>query len=424
MSRIRHVAARRRRVRGTPGQALFLFVLLAAVGLLAPGLASAQTLFGPRSFTLTTATPQTTSVLISAPAGAAYLHVRNGAPDGASRLSHASILLNGVEVVSPRELGAHVALADVPVTLLATNLLTVTLSGPLNGTLEVTLERRAASLTSVSPAVGRQGEALTVTVVGSNTQFTPGSTQLWAGPGIRVGGAPAGEPGPVTVQDATHLTASLSIGATTVLGPRTVLAITGGERAARVGAFTVLAGTPAIAGTTVTTWAGTGSPGLVDGPGATAQFRIPFDVAGRADGRGVVADTGNSRLRELAADGTVSTVALPVTLRLPLGVALDAAGRRVVADTASCVIRIVQADGSVTTIGQAGSCGFADGPAATARFRFPRDVVADAAGNLVVADAGTFRVRRIAPDGTVSTLAGSGAFGSADGPPLRPPSGC
>ncbi len=393
-----------------------LLALLAAVGLLAPARAWAETLFGPRSFTLTTATPQTTSVLMSTPAGAAHLHVRNGAADGSARLSHASLLLNGVEVVSPRELGAHVALADVPVTLLATNLLTVTLSGPQNGTLEVTLEHRTASLTSVTPASGRQGEALTVTVVGSQTTFTAGTTQLWAGPGIRVGGAPAGEPGPVTVQDATHLTANLSIQPTAVLGPRTLLATTAGERAALVAGFTVLAGTPAIAGTTVTTWAGTGSPGLVDGPGATAQFRLPFDVAGRADGRGVVADTGNSRLRELAADGTVSTVALPVTLRLPLGVALDAAGRTVVADTANCVIRLVQADGSVTTIGQAGSCGFADGAAASARFKFPRDVVADAAGNLVVADAGNFRMRRIAPDGTVSTLAGSGAFGSADGP--------
>jgi RHS repeat-associated protein len=399
------------------GWQMAVFSLLPLViCLLSPAPASAQTLFGPQQYTLTSGTPQSFSAVVSTSAGPAHLHVVNGAPDGSARLSHASISLNGVEVVGPDDLGADVALVDKPVLLFSNNVLSVTLSGPVGGTLEVTLERRSASLTSVTPSSGRQGETVSVTVVGSNTHFAPGTTLLWAGRGISVGGAPPGAFGPVTVQDGTHLTATLTIGPSIILGPRLLLAKTNGERAALFPGVTVLAGTPAIAGTTVTTLAGTGTPGLVDGAGSTAQFRFPADVAPRADGSAVVADTANSRLRALAPDGTTTTVSLPVSLLLPAGVALDASGRTVIADTARCVIRIVNPDGTVTTIGSAFSCTFADGPAGTARFRFPRDVVSDAAGNLYVADAGNRRVRKVDPQGTVTTLAGTGAFGGADGP--------
>ncbi|MGH2651531.1 MAG: hypothetical protein ACRDHK_10015, partial [Actinomycetota bacterium] len=372
-----------------------LSVLPLGICLLSPGLTSAQTLFGPKQYTLTTTAPQTVTNLVSTTAGPAHLHVTNGAADGSARLRHASITLNGLEVVSPQDVGPDVALVDRPVTLLSTNVLTVTLSGPVNGTLQVTLERRSASLTSVTPGSGRQGETLTVTIVGSNTHFAQGSTQLSAGPGVSVGGAPPGEVGPVTVQDATHLTATLTILPTTVLGPRTLLARTNGERAALFPGLTILAGTPALAGTTVTTLAGSGSPGSTDGAATTAQFRFPFDVAARPDGSAVVADTGNSTLRQVAPDGTVATISLPVSLLLPAGVTLDPAGRTVVADTARCAIRTVNTDGTVTAIGSAGSCAFADGPSGTARFKFPRDVVADAGGNLYVADTGNFRVRKI-----------------------------
>lgn len=394
---------------------LLPLALLAALGAAAP--AAAQTLFGPRQFTLTTATPQTFSALVSTTAGPAHLHVVNGAPDGSARLSHASLTLNGLEVVAPRDLGPEVAVVDVPVVLSSGNLLTVTLTGPVGGTLTLTLERRGTTLLSVTPNRARQGEAVTVTVLGSNTTFTPGSTGLFAGAGIGVGGAPPGTFGPVTVQDPTHLTATLTIAPTARLGPRTLLAKTNGEKAALFLGFTVLAGTPAIAGTTVTTLAGTGTPGLTDGAGTSAQFRFPFAVAAPGNGGGIVADTGNSALRSVQADGTVSTVPLPVPLLLPTGVARDSTGRTIVADTGRCVIRIHNTDGTVTTIGQAGSCGFADGGPTVARFRFPRDATVDGSGNILVADTGNFRVRKIAPDGAVSTLAGTGQFGNTDGPP-------
>ncbi len=394
--------------------------LVLASGLLVPSAVLAQTLFGPKVYTQTSTSPQTFGALFFLPASVPppyYLHLENGKPDGSARVLHGSVLLNGVEVVAPRELGAEVVLLDKPVSLKGTNILALTLSGPLGGTLTLKVEARAPALTSVTPSTGIQGTTLTVAVVGVNTHFLPGVTQAWFGPGIGVGGAPPGALGPVTVTDPTHFTATLTIAPTTVLGFRTVIAKTNGETASLLNGFAVLPSTPALAGTTVSTLAGTGTAGLTDGAGATAQFAFPADVAVNGTGTLSVADTGNSRLRQVAPDGTVTTVTLPVALLLPAGVTIDAAGRRVIADTGRCVIRLVNADGTVAiTFGSAGACAFTDGPAGTARFKFPRDVVADDAGNLYVADTGNFRVRKIDAQGTVTTLAGSGAFGNTDGP--------
>lgn len=402
--------------RGSCSKFFALQLLLLLAGTFAASPAAAQTLFGPKQFTLTATAPQTSSALVSTTAGPAHLHVANGAPDGTARLSHASVTLNGFEVVAPRDLGPEVAAVDVPVLLTSGNLLAVTLTGPVGGTLTLTLERRGTTLLSVTPNQARQGETATVTVLGSNTTFIQGGTVLLAGPGVSVGGAPLGAFGPVTVQDATHLAATLTIAPTTVLGPRTILAKTNGEKAALLHGFTVLGSTPALAGTTVTTLAGTGAPGLTDGARTSAQFRFPFDVSATGEGGGLVADTGNSTLRSIQADGTVSTVSLPASLLLPTGVAHDSIGRTIVADTGRCVVRIRHPDDTVTTIGKAGTCGFADGGPTVARFRFPTDVTGDRSGNLFVADTGNFRVRKIAPDGTVSTLAGTGQFGNTDGP--------
>src|SRR3990172_11889659 len=117
-------------------QRVVLSLLPLAVCLLAPAPASAQTLFGPQQYTLTSGTPQTFSTGVSTSAGPAHLHVVNCAPDGSARLTHASISVNGVEVVGPEDLGADVALVDKPVLLFSNNVLTVTLSGPVGGTLE------------------------------------------------------------------------------------------------------------------------------------------------------------------------------------------------------------------------------------------------------------------------------------------------
>ncbi|MBX3751485.1 MAG: immunoglobulin domain-containing protein [Opitutaceae bacterium] len=103
----------------------------------------------------------------------------------------------------------------------------------------------------------------------------------------------------------------------------------------------------------------------------------------------------------------------------PTGLAVDAAGNVIVADTGNNTVRRITPAGTVTTLagdpdGGPGSAGYVDGPGTTARFTRPASVAVDSAGNILVADLTT--IRRIAPDGTVTTLAGSGGqSGSTDG---------
>jgi DNA-binding beta-propeller fold protein YncE len=87
-----------------------------------------------------------------------------------------------------------------------------------------------------------------------------------------------------------------------------------------------------------------------------------------------------------------------------------------VADTGNHCIRVISPAGQVTTLAGAPEPGYADGQGAAARFNFPVGVAVDAEGNLYVADTANHRIRKITPDGKVTTLAGSGEPGDADGP--------
>ena len=105
-------------------------------------------------------------------------------------------------------------------------------------------------------------------------------------------------------------------------------------------------------------------------------------------------------------------------LNAPAAVAADAAGNIYVADVGNHVIRKISAAGAMSVLaGKPGVSGSADGPRRRgALLRAPTGVAVDGAGNVYVADTGNQTVRRIAPDGTVSTLAGSArAAGSTDG---------
>ncbi len=180
---------------------------------------------------------------------------------------------------------------------------------------------------------------------------------------------------------------------------------------------------------TIGTIAGTGLPGATGdgGPAATATIAIPSAVAIDATGRIVIADTGTGTIRRIETDGTIATLA--TGLAGPNGVAIDATGRVVVAVTdANRVVRIAL-DGSVTAIAGTGVAGFSgDGGAATAaQLASPNAVAIDAAGGVLIADTQNRRVRRIAPDNTIATIAGGGAF-LTDGHPatssqLQSPSG-
>jgi len=173
--------------------------------------------------------------------------------------------------------------------------------------------------------------------------------------------------------------------------------------------------------------AGDGVPGMHDGIAAQARFADPYGVAVANDGAVFVSDAGeNNRIRRIAADGTVSTFAGSVegfvdgigaaaAFDTPSGVAFDREGNLYVADTGNHAIRKVTPQGAVSTLAGDGTPGFVDGPGRQARFDGPTGVAVGADGRVYVADTYNDRIRVIAADGTVATLAGGDRPGDVDG---------
>jgi sugar lactone lactonase YvrE len=180
----------------------------------------------------------------------------------------------------------------------------------------------------------------------------------------------------------------------------------------------------------VTTVAGSVSNGSTDGVGAAALFSIPDGISVDGEGTCYVSDLGNSNIRKITPSGEVTTFAgmaghfgssdgigSGARFEGPAGLALDGAGNLFVADSQNNTIRRIDPSGVVTTIaGTAGQAGAADGAGSLALFNNPLGVAVDGAGNVYVADSNNDTIRRITPDGNVSTFAGiAGQAGSADG---------
>ena len=179
--------------------------------------------------------------------------------------------------------------------------------------------------------------------------------------------------------------------------------------------------------------AGSGVPGARDqdvGGAALAQFYRPEGIAVDPLGNIILADTENRLIRWIGHDGTVRTIAgqprvdgvrdglgTEAQFSGPSSVAVSTDGILFVADSTSHLIRRIDPDGTVSTIaGKARRAGFADGHGTNALFSIPAGVAVDQAGILYVADRLNHVVRRISRSGDVELLAGTpGLSGFADG---------
>jgi serine/threonine protein kinase len=174
-----------------------------------------------------------------------------------------------------------------------------------------------------------------------------------------------------------------------------------------------------------------GASGSADGAASDARFKSPGGIAVDTAGNVYVADTGNNTIRKIARGGAVSTLAglagkpgredgsgSAARFLAPLGIAVDGAGNIYVAEFASDIIRKITPEGEVSTLaGSAGNPGSTDGTGDNAHFRNPWSVAVDSTGNVYVADKSNFTIRQITPTGRVSTFAGfPGIPGDTDGP--------
>jgi len=173
---------------------------------------------------------------------------------------------------------------------------------------------------------------------------------------------------------------------------------------------------------TVSTFAGGGKTGIfsgedfADGSGSIARFHNPEDIIIDTVGNLYVADFSNGRIRKVSPEGEVSTLTdeeeNTAWFFSPHGVAIDGAGNFYITDSAH--IHKVTPKGEVSVLA-GGETGFVDGAGSAAQFDTPRGIVLDGAGNLYVVDTFNHCVRKVTPEGEVSTLAGGGKTGARSG---------
>ncbi len=181
----------------------------------------------------------------------------------------------------------------------------------------------------------------------------------------------------------------------------------------------------------VTTLAGPGSDvsaaaGYSDQPGTAARFNEPRGVALDKDGALYVADTDNNRIRRIDHNGSVSTLAggggtdigsggfadgtgPQARFSLPTGLAVASDGTIYVADQRNNAIRKIDLSGAVRTLAGSTGSGRVDGQGTAAQFNGPTAVAVDRQGNVYVADTFNGLIRKVSPDGQVSTYAGGGS---------------
>lgn len=181
----------------------------------------------------------------------------------------------------------------------------------------------------------------------------------------------------------------------------------------------------------VTTLAGNGVEEYLDGQAGFAHFIAPTDIT--MDLKGNLYVTDSHRVRKINSSGVVTTLAgstkdgstdgigAAASFGSLEGITTDAQGNVYVSDTKFLKIRRITPDGVVTTFDGSGAAGFADGPGATAQFSHPASLAFDAAGNLFVADSNpllpVYAIRMVNKLGVVTTfLKGTSNSGVINGP--------
>jgi sugar lactone lactonase YvrE len=178
----------------------------------------------------------------------------------------------------------------------------------------------------------------------------------------------------------------------------------------------------------VTTYAGSGAIGSVNGSANEATFSNLMGLTVDSSGNIYVADSRNNLIRKVSADGSVSTLAgsgkqgsddgkgSAASFFFPTALAVDAHGVVYVADTQNNMIRKIMPDGTVTTLAGRPTADTKDHPGALTRFDNPYGIAVDKLGNVFVSDWDKDLIKKITPDGRVSVFAGTGDRGLKDGP--------
>jgi uncharacterized protein (TIGR03437 family) len=174
----------------------------------------------------------------------------------------------------------------------------------------------------------------------------------------------------------------------------------------------------------ITTIAGVGVAGFSGdgGPAASAALNLPYGLAADLSGNVYIADLGNQRVRRVAPDGSISTVAgtgvkgslgdggsaSSAQLMSPRNVATDAAGNLYISEFEGHRVRRVASDGKISTVAGTGVAGFRGdgGLAINAQIGYPAGLTVDRSGAIYLADSQNQRIRKIIPGGIVSTIVG------------------
>jgi sugar lactone lactonase YvrE len=168
------------------------------------------------------------------------------------------------------------------------------------------------------------------------------------------------------------------------------------------------------------------------GPATGAKLNQPRGVAVDSTGNVYIADSRNNVIREVRRDLTIDTVAgdgkpgnsgdggnaKSAELDAPVGVAISPDGSLFIADTNNHRVRRIDHGGNIVLFAGSGRAAFGGdgGPATAADLNLPTGLAFDSAGNVYIADSGNNRVRKVAPDGTITTIAGDGTPGVLGGP--------